>query len=85
MVSNQIFGVFWLFLAILIPRRSQSAISPLGLRGHRSNKKLIGHHFHAFMDGFKPNFWRFLAIFGYFDPEKVTIRHFTPGFGGSKE
>ena len=35
------------------------------------------------MDGFKPNFWSFLAIFGYFDPEEVTIRHFTPWFEGS--
>ena len=74
MVSNLIFGVFWLFLAILTPKRSQFAISPPGLGGHESDKELIGHRFHAFLGGLNPNFWRFFGVFrqilANFDPKK---------------
>ena len=66
MGKNLVFGVFWLFLAILTPKRSQFAISPPGLGGHKSDKKLIGHRFHAFLGGLNPNFWRFLAFLGKF-------------------
>ena len=36
-----IFGVFRRFLAILTPERSYSAISPLGLGGHKNDTKSI--------------------------------------------
>ena len=54
---------FWLFW----PRKGHnSPFHPRVWGGHKSDKKLIGHRFHAFLGGLNPNFWRFLAFLGKF-------------------